>query len=761
MRLFALLPALAAVSAMAVEIPVSEPVYGPAPGNQYYAAAASDGEQYLAVWVDERAEAGQSYATRIAADGTLLDPNGIRVASGGLTYYPSVLWGGSAWFVLSNTCSAIELVRVGRNGVTLDAKPRLFSVNAWCPGVSAASDGRYVAVGYVTGYSKYEQRALILDADGQQVADLLLFSGDENVSPAITADGTSFVAVVKNQALRFDRNGPLGAARSISIEGSANPAMGIASDGKEFLITRGGLAFWMSADLVTQFRMQLPFSQVQSLFWTGSNYVISGVMPFYENGHENRGRIGIVLLDRDGRLVAQREMQSSGNGANPPNGAAVAGNGRNLLVAWNEPSEAHVVPYTEDDTYASIVSLPDLTPAPRRLLSFSAGSQFRPVTAAGPDNSLTVWQESSGVYARRHWRGGRTDPAPLRLTSALTSAAVVFNGSDFIVATTEGHAVVTRRVPAAGELRIEGEGHFDAEDPEYVELASDGTTTLAAWFDGGVYAARVGADGAAIDKTALQVAPYSLADTTHRISVAPDRSGTFLVIWGGSLPACYCSPPTPAAGGTLRGARVTSALTLLDHPPIDVTKVIGVFDSHSDPGSRLYDPQHSVMADAPSVTWNGSEWLVVWNRAYRASSANLGTKEEIRGRRIARNGTLLDGAPSDPGILIAQDAFAPTVAWSGSGYLLAWYSGVPTYRGYSFSRTLASLHAASFDHLGGALANERTLGESPQTDPISISIASGVTTLAYVRLGDDQRFGGVPRAFLETPIAARRRAAGR
>src|ERR1043165_6759429 len=265
MRLFALLPAVAAVAAMAVEIPVSEPVYGPAPGNQYYAAASSDGEQYLAVWVDERAEAGQSYAARIAADGTLLDPNGIRVASGGLTYYPSVLWGGSAWFVLSNTCSAIELVRVGRNGVALDAKPRLFPVNAWCPGVSAASDGRYVAVGYVTGYSKYEQRALIIDADGQQVADLLLFSGDENVWPAITADGTSFVAVVKNQALRFDRNGPLGAARSISIEGSANPAMGIATDGKEFLITRGGLAFWMRADLVTQFRMQLPFSQVQSL----------------------------------------------------------------------------------------------------------------------------------------------------------------------------------------------------------------------------------------------------------------------------------------------------------------------------------------------------------------------------------------------------------------------------------------------------------------------------------------------------------------
>src|SRR4029079_18048547 len=250
--------------------------------------------------------------------------------------------------------------------------------NAWCAGMTAASDGRYVALGYATGHTQYQQHVLIVDSDGEKVADLILSGpGDfDDVPPALAWDGTSFVAVWKNRAVRFDRNGPLGSPREVAIEGSADHGVHMATDGKSFLITRGGLAFSMSGDLVSQFRLQLPFSSVQSLFWTGTNYVITGVVPFVENGHENRERIGILLLDRDGRLVAQREMQPSGSGAyNPPNGAAVARNGRNILLARNDASEAHVVPYTEDDMYASFLSLPDLTAAPRRLLSVAAGTQ--------------------------------------------------------------------------------------------------------------------------------------------------------------------------------------------------------------------------------------------------------------------------------------------------------------------------------------------------------------------------------------------------
>jgi hypothetical protein len=758
------LSAFVALGALGVEVPVSQPAYGPAPGNQYNAAVASDGDQYLVVWADERSEVPQAYAARVSRDGTVLDPNGIRLASGALTSYPQVIWGGSCWFVLSDTDSGFELVRVARNGAVLDSKPRVFPLRGWHNGLSVATDGHHVAVGYVAGQSTYEQHVLILDGDGESIADIG-FSAGENyaVVPAIAWNGSFFVAVWQGFAVRFDPNGKVAPARGVSVFGSPAP-MHIASDGNDFIVVRGRNAFRMSADLVAEFLMILPLD-VKSIAWTGSSYVVVGVVPTIENGHVYQGNVNVVRLDREGRLLAQREvLRAQGAGAHPANGAAVATNGQNLLIAWHDPTDVSDPAYSEADTYASIVSLPELTPEPRKLLSVASDWQLSPSTAASGINQLTVWQEATGLYARRHRRDGGTDDSPIRLTEQATSVAVVFNGSNFIVASTEGPVVVTRRLPATGELRVDREWRFDGgKTPRAIALASSGVVTLVAWFDGGINAARVGADGALIDQVPLQVAPAPLAGTTQRIAISPSSDGEFLLVWGGTIPACvYCSPRTPPEAGVLRAARLTSTLTLLDHPPIEIAIPVALFDSRSDPASPRYDPRHSLNADDPSVTWNGNEWLVVWNREFRdAVVGEFSLQEEIRGRRIARNGTLLDGSPGDPGVLITRSAFAPTVAWTGSGYLLGWYEGSPTYRWGQPSR-LQQIHTASFDRIGGPLSNERTLGESPDADPISMAVANGLAIMAYARLGDASRYGGVSRAFLQVPgFDSRRRAVGK
>jgi hypothetical protein len=257
------------------------------------------------------------------------------------------------------------------------------------------------------------------------------------------------------------------------------------------------------------------------------------------------------------------------------------------------------------------------------------------------------------------------------------------------------------------------------------------------------------------------VAPGQLSRTIYRIAISPDGNGDFLVVWGGPTPACDpCSPSTDAEGNTLRAARVTSTLTLLDQVAIKIANPVGAYDSRSFPDSPRYDPTHSLFADDPSVTWNGNEWLVVWDRGFRGPTVEDWTiHEEVRGRRIARNGTLLDGSPDDPGVLVAQNAFAPTVAWTGSGYLLGWYEGTPTYRSYSATRFLHRIHTASLDRLGGSLSNDRILGESPESDPISVALTNGFASIAYSRLGDDSRYGGVSRAFVEVPPSDSRRRA--
>ena len=120
--------------------------------------------------------------------------------------------------------------------------------------------------------------------------------------------------------------------------------------------------------------------------------------------------------------------------------------------------------------------------------------------------------------------------------------------------------------------------------------------------------------------------------------------------------------------------------------------------------------------------------------------------------RIAANGTLLDGSADDAGVLIARDGFAPAIAWTGSRYVLAWYEALPTY-GAGGRERVHAIRTAILENLGGTSSNERKLAESVARDPISIAVANGFTILAYSRLGDDEVYGGVPRAFLDVPVA--------
>lgn len=764
-----LLCAALAFSAMAEEIPVSpHSGQGAAPRDQYDAVVASNGDQYFVVWSDRRADVRQTYATRVSRDGMVLDPNGFRVASGGLHGSWSrldVIWGGNSWFVFSNVCGSIRLVRVATDGTVLDSRPHNYSWGANCPDLSLASDGRHIVMGFVRGYEpQAEAHAVFLDSDAKPIAGVRLSSGETgSESPMITASGSSFVAVWKDRAVRFDRNGIIGINSRVSFLGSADGHLKIASDGTDMLVVRGNQAFRLSADLSAEPLGTLPFSYVRSIVWDGSAYVVTGVVPTFQNNRHHHGNVNIVRIDDDGRLLAQQEVRTQEVLTLQTTGPAVASNGQNVLVAWHDPTEAlRTSSSPESDLFLSVASLPELTPGPRKLLSVTADPQLRPETAASGSHLLTVWQEVTGIYARRHWRDGRADGPPIHLTLDATSMDVVFNGSDFIVATTEGSSVVTRQLPAAGELRVLRESRFHGSDLGAIVLATSGGATLAAWLDDGVQAARLAADGSMIGFP-LKIAPSSLAREAHRVAISPNDADEFLVVWGGSTRECFCSPFKPSKSGPLRAARVTSTLMLLDPPAVEIATPVAADDPRANPTDPRYDAAHSLKADHPSATWNGQEWLVVWNRGVReAAGQEVQVRQEIRGRRIARDGTLLDGAADDPGVLIARDGFAPTVAFTGYRYVLAWYAGVPTYHAARPEPGLHPMRTALFDSLGGTSSGERTLGESPAEAPISIAVVpNDFTVLAYSRLGDDKLYGGVSRAFLDVPPPDPRRRAVR
>ncbi|MCY1003284.1 hypothetical protein OWM54_39675 [Myxococcus sp. MISCRS1] len=88
------------------------------------AAVASGGGKYLAVWGDIRQ--GGIYGTRVARDGTVLDPEGIRINVGtSRGRAPAIAFDGTHFFVVWETGSGIEGIRVGTNGTV---KGKVFSV---------------------------------------------------------------------------------------------------------------------------------------------------------------------------------------------------------------------------------------------------------------------------------------------------------------------------------------------------------------------------------------------------------------------------------------------------------------------------------------------------------------------------------------------------------------------------------------------------------------------------------------------------------
>ena len=140
------------------ERPVSTIEYGPAPGQRYGTAAASDGRDFLVTWVDvqrNRSNVARLYAARMNAAGEVLDPLGIRIPGS----QADVAFLGDAylvyWVTASPTTSALNAlsgVRVSRDGILLDAAPRLLAdrlprlIGAAVAPHSAASNGNRTVI---------------------------------------------------------------------------------------------------------------------------------------------------------------------------------------------------------------------------------------------------------------------------------------------------------------------------------------------------------------------------------------------------------------------------------------------------------------------------------------------------------------------------------------------------------------------------------------------------------------------------------------
>jgi hypothetical protein len=246
----------------------------------------------------------------------------------------------------------------------------------------------------------------------------------------------------------------------------------------------------------------------------------------------------------------------------------------------------------------------------------------------------------NGGAARVAPSGAVLDPDGVSLPEPVdpVATALAFDGESYLaISDDRGTRITTGGVvldPAGVDLVVGANRQSD------IDSASDGTTTFVVWSDNrrdapGIYGARVGPDGQALDGTGIRL---SDGDNAAKASVGFDGS-TYLVAWTEVRPDAQY----------VRAARVSPA-----------GDVLGRFDISrgESPGAEL---------SIPAVASGDGLHLVAWHVFTPGAPGEQ--VSEIRATRVGSNGTVLDPAA----ILVAEGVREDfDVVRGASDFLVVW-----------------------------------------------------------------------------------------
>ena len=587
-------------------------------------AIACDGTGYLVVWADRRADTSDIYATRVTADGRVLDPDGIVVSAGtDFQGEPAVTFDGTnyvvVWSDMRGGNSDIYGARVARDGTVLDTSGLALVANSaeqFAPAVVydrtnvllVWEDTRSDLFGDIYG-ARISSEGAVLDSSGFPISDATSWQG----SPAVALGDTDMLVVWHDARTSWFTD--VYGARVTSAGEVLDPA-------------------------------GIGISTVENYQWfprvafDGTNYL---VVWQDEHGHGLifGGRVGSdgSVLDPQGFLIGAAEDMAS---------PAVAFDGTHNAVVWNDvrtgPADMNV--------YGARVNGDGIVlDAQSIAVSTAATNQERPSVAFDGAEFLAVWDE--GRDYSRDVRGTRLTPGGVILdTFAIrisppggeqSHPAATFGASDFLVVWEEGmysdRDVRGVRVSPSGVVRDSASFLVAGRPWEQCApaAASDGNDFLVAWQESGdlsydIYCARVSRTGTLLDTAGVAVC------TSSGDQVAPvlAYNGTdYLVLWQ--------APGT--AVRDIYGARVSRQGVVLD------------------PNGFVVSAAPNVQ-DQPAAAADGDGFLVVWSDWRNAD-------RDIYGARVTSTGQVLDTS----GIRICSAAGSQgsaAVEYDGTNFLIAW-----------------------------------------------------------------------------------------
>jgi hypothetical protein len=700
---------------------VDTPVLGPNTAPQQNPSVASNGTGYLVAWYDLRGESAV-YATRVALDGTVLDPTGIVLSNTTRSLlWPEVASNGSDYLVVwpqsgGSTDYDIHGTRVAADGTVLDPGGLAIST-ATGPQLSPSvgSDGTGYLVVWTDGRggtpdlygTRVRADGAVLDPAGLAVC---VHPGGQQYPSVGSSGGGYLVAWGDGRNGNLDIYGTRVGSDGTVLDPSGlvlaraaghQEAPSVAAHGAGYLVAWRDLRNGGGSDVYAT-RVGTDGTVLDP-----SGLALSTAIGDQDGPTAVSNGAGSFVVWRDTRTASRFQIYGTRVGADgtvlDPSGLALSSaQSTPVFVSLASSGSSHLLVWTDDrgqtDIYAARVTADGVVQDPAGLLlSASANNQHGASVASNGTGSLVVWTDdrhgTGDIYAVRLSAGGAVlDPAGLLLSSRPVSAhdaSVASNGSGYLVAWTEDSAgfttyqdIYATRVSADGAILDPASLALSTAPGDQFgpSVGSDGTGYLVAWQDfrtgnlTDIYATRVGADGTVHDPAGLPVSTAPRRESQP--SVASNGSG-YLVAW------------TDERGGNrdIYAARVSAAGVVQDSSGL----VVSAEASHE---------------DRPSVASNGSAYLVAWTD-FRGGGAS-GT--DIYARRVSAAGVENPGLPlsTAPG-----DQAWPTVTSRGSDYLVAWMDR----RGGSRDELYATRVAAdgTVRHPSGlALASESTSVSVPR-----------------------------------------------
>jgi hypothetical protein len=658
-----------------------------------------NGENYVVVWTDNNQPGSRVVAKRFDRKGTPLERDAIVLRSSDQEYYenPKVAWGGKNSLVVWQTISDdweegyephpddIYGTRLSKTGQVLDSTPIAIAVASdgqMNPSVVSTSDGFFVVWQDLRkpgrnqanpgtedeqdgwGFSeipdvfgaRVSNDGILLDPNGIEIET----SDAGQVNPDVAFDGVNLWVVWEDW-------------RNSTVTGSDIYGVKVSKDGH----VDGGGAVAISLALRDQVTPKVTR--------TDDGYLV--IWQDLRNcgqfdGSAQCGDVYGTRIDTDGRTLDSNGVLVF-SGKNRQALPQIASIGSESLVVWEDDSIGTSMYYpNEDDNRTDIFGA--------RMSSNGKVYDKTAITIAGEINTTQ-------------------------------SAAAAFDGNNYFIVWQDSRSfndsafdIYGARVSPTGEL-LDGSGIAICTNPSsqlFPDVAWNGSEYLVAWtdernnnpddfstqFNRDIYGARVSADGKVIDPSNLAI---SLAnDTQERPKVASDGKD-FFVVWSD-----YRNEAAPVVdiASDVYGARVKSDGTLPDPNGLVVSdaerdqsspQIIWgngeyfVVWTDRRPGTTTTDIYGRRLSKAgkrigediaigtakfqqtnPTVTWNGTEYFVVWMDSRNTASAS-NNDSDLFGARISKSGELLD----KKGIAVTTDSPVesdPRVIWDGTNYVVVW-----------------------------------------------------------------------------------------